>query len=401
MASADSNVFSITIASGPAWIAGKSNLQWYQTITNTIDAVKPSPLPPSGGGGGFETLTVWSGAAPNQVGKYVDVWGGGHSAYSGNEHYGLLYGQDTPAISRLNNPTPNGQITTGGTVSVYADGRPVACHSGDHIGCDNAGNFWTVSLGRTISQGISFPHVWRWVRATDTWTQTGALNASSPVFQFSSRNAVYALAHDPVTNKFYWIGQMGSTAVVDASLSSGAASDFYTGEVSELDVVDERTATIFTAPSGVRALILFRSIANRIYLMNLDNPAGGWTAKTPTGSPSLHQGAGIQWHNASGCALVWGHTTSRQQVWKLVPPSSTPSTYAQLTSGTWAWSALNPTSGAIVPSLPRGARYGDSSGTYKRAGIILNISTTQDLFYVINATDERPYEMLIPKTGVP
>jgi hypothetical protein len=397
---ADSNALTIAIASGPAWTAAKNSRQWYQPVTSTLLANKPSPEPPSAGGGGFETITVWSGGAYNQARKSMMIWGGGHSAYSGNELYEYRLGIDAPAITRMNNPTPTGQIIMNGSTPTYADGRPVSCHSGDHIACDNAGNFWTVNLGRCISQGASYPNVFRWVPGTDTWLQTGALNASSPVFQYAARNAYYALAHDSVQDRMYWIGQMGSTGVVNCALTSGSTSDFYTGEVAELDQGNERTATFFNAPSGVRALILLVSAINRIFVMNVDNPAGGWTGITPSGSPGLDQGAGIQWHTASGGALVWGHGTNRQNLWKLNPPTATPSTYAQLSGGAWSWSSVAPLSGAIVPTNPRGIQFGDSSGTYKRFGIIRSVTTSADAVCVLNDVDEQPFVQLIPSTGV-
>lgn len=390
----------------PTWVDSLGQRVWGQPVSSTLVANKPSPEPPSGGGGGFETITVWSGGALDQIRKRPMIWGGGHAAYAGNEFYGYALNVNSPSIARLNNPTPTAQIDTGD--ATYADGKPVTCHSGDHIVCDEFGNFWTLGLGRTYNAGNAFGNIFKWAPLQDEWTSRGSVTSNIISVAGSSRFDYYGSAICRETGLMYVINQLGdvnsvnqSTGLATSVADPGAWPDGDTGAW-------EKTACVWNTPAGNRVLIVFRSNGtSKIYLMDLDNGAGGWTVKSPSSIPaSIFTGIGVSWHRGSSAVLAWGHTSSRENLLKLSPSNTSPANYSAVTAATWTWSEVAPLSGATVPSNPRGQQYGDSSGTYKRAGIIENVgyvsgsSATLDAFVVLNDSDESPYVFLIPSTGV-
>jgi hypothetical protein len=48
---------------------------------------------------------AWNGGALYEATETLYIWGGGHTDYNGNELYGLRFGQSTPDLVRLTNPT--------------------------------------------------------------------------------------------------------------------------------------------------------------------------------------------------------------------------------------------------------------------------------------------------------
>lgn len=396
----------------PTWVDALGIKVWGQPVSSNLNAQKPSPLPPTGpsGSGGFETITVWSGGWLDQIRKRAGIWGGGHAAYQGNEHYAYRLNQNSPSVQRLNNPTPTAQLNYDN--ATYDDGRPITCHSGDHILCDEFGNFWSLGQGRTEAVnggGISFNNIWKWIPSpVDTWSTRGTLSATLMQVASSSRFEYSSTAICQETGKMYITSQLGTTNEVNPS----------TGTATEIHAPDawpdgdaggwERTSCVWNTPAGGRVLMVFRSNGtSKIYLLNLDNPSSGWSARTPSNIPSgIFTGIGVSWHRGSNAVLAWGHTTNRQNLLKLSPSNTNPADYTAVLACTWAWSSVTPISGSTVPSNPRGEQYIDTTGTYKRAGIIENIgyisesSASIDAFVILNDVDESPYVFLIPSTGV-
>ena len=105
-----------------------STLGWFQIPDTRLRSVCPPGVP---GNTGCASVTLaWSGGAFDTTRNRLLIWGGGHGDYAGNEVYALEL--DTLTLQRLNDPsTPVRDGCSNGYT--YADGKPVARHTYNHL----------------------------------------------------------------------------------------------------------------------------------------------------------------------------------------------------------------------------------------------------------------------------
>jgi hypothetical protein len=172
----------------------------------------------------------WSGGAFDTSRNRLLLWGGGHTAYAGNEVYALNV--DTLTLTRLNDPsTP---IRTGcNNGGVYADGKPVSRHTYNHLAylpVQDSMFAWGGSMyqcGAITDDAwlLSFPGL-SWTKKSSTGGPIGNHFGVSTVYDPNS-GLVYAhdgtdlLSYNPVTNTW---ATRSSTAVNPpfAGYTSGA-----------------------------------------------------------------------------------------------------------------------------------------------------------------------------------
>jgi len=138
--------------------------------------VSPAVCPPNNFGGSGYGFTdgcasvwrKWNGGAIDDGNERLLIWGGGHSDYSGNELYALNYGQATPALIRLTNPTipvsssgsgfiPDGATCPQGSVSPTC--RPNSRHTYGGIAVDPVRGNLVVHGGFT-APGATVEDLW-------------------------------------------------------------------------------------------------------------------------------------------------------------------------------------------------------------------------------------------------
>jgi hypothetical protein len=94
---------------------------WYEVPNSRMADVAPKPIPP--GASSIRSVTeAWSGATYDTRRDRLIVWGGGHTAYAGNEIY--AFDINTLKWMRLTNPSLN--LSNG---DPYPDGRPNSRHT--------------------------------------------------------------------------------------------------------------------------------------------------------------------------------------------------------------------------------------------------------------------------------
>jgi len=101
---------------------------WYEVPNSAMIAVAPRPAPP-GAEGPEAVVTSASGGALDTKRDRLIVWGGGHSAYSGNEVY--AFDLNTLKWQRLTDPSKDvGGYERSG---YYPDGQPRCRHTYDFV----------------------------------------------------------------------------------------------------------------------------------------------------------------------------------------------------------------------------------------------------------------------------
>ena len=136
----------------------------------------------------------WSGGAFDTTRNRLLIWGGGHTAYAGNEVYALDL--DTLTMARLNNPsTP---IRTGcNNGGIYADGKPVSRHTYNHLAylpIQDAMFAWGGSMWQC---GSITDDAWLLDLSTLSWTKK--IHANGPVGNHFGVGAAY----DPNSGLIY------------------------------------------------------------------------------------------------------------------------------------------------------------------------------------------------------
>src|SRR5688572_3397931 len=175
MGFADSNQFSITNFV-PTWFANQTERTWSTPVSNTPHAVRPIPVPgganvpPGMGESTCNIMYPWCGGTVDQSRKSVVLWGGGHGDYHGNEAYECVLNTNTPAWTRITNPS----TASGGSEALgqYGDGQPRSFHTyGYSVYCDNVARCVQPVSSACSFSGFSGSGVWRLERNPNTWTR--------------------------------------------------------------------------------------------------------------------------------------------------------------------------------------------------------------------------------------
>ena len=287
-------VLSMVLLTAPAWAQTiPTTLGWYAIPNTTIRSVCASAAtyPSIQGVEGCAAVTAdWAGGTLDNTSNRLLIHGGGHSGYAGNEVYALNLndGTSAPTIQRLNEPTASVRdgCTNSGT---YADGKPVARHTYNHLvylprqhamflwggsqwQCGNmAGDTWMLNLatmtwtaksntngpsanfGRACAlapwQGLVYCRDDFSLRSFDpdanTWTNRSASNGSneykSGVIDTRLRRYYYNTVDSSTTLFYYDISNAFSTGLTRNSVTPSGCTWLNNGQVGwEYDPVQDR-----------------------------------------------------------------------------------------------------------------------------------------------------------------
>lgn len=360
----------------PAWFTAMDDGTWATPVANTLDAVKPSPLPP----GSHQTIcTAWTGGAVDPVrGELILAANGGHGDYSGNEVYACAMRAATPRWVRLDNPSSaSGGTEAMNSAGAYGDGRPRAVHGWNRCVFGN-GKVWYAGLDGMYPSGNWTTACWSYDRGSTAWTYRGL--GINPISQSSFSWQGGASAYDPVGNRVWSIAQY-------ATGQGGYSVDASTGAITPYDwyFADNRGGDWMVVAHDTNPRVLIHSVSRtgKIWVLNLEAPANGWTIKTPTGSPSgLIDGAGAVYHAASKSILCWRDFGAR--IRRLKVPSDP-------IGGNYAWSEIAPSpSNAIVPPA------GPANGTFGKFNLVPDMGNGRSALVLVTSTTGPVYVYKVP-----
>ena len=188
-----------SIVNATTQVAGSgipSALGWYQIPNTAIRSVCPSSsmYPQIQGTEGCDAVTAdWAGGVFDVNQNRLLIWGGGHGGYAGNELYALDL--DTLTVARLNEPSTviRDGCTNGGT---YADGKPVARHSYNHLAYLPNQNTLFMWGGSQWQCGSMAGDTWFFNLGTLSWSKKSSTGGPSPNFG-------RAVAYDPNNGLVY------------------------------------------------------------------------------------------------------------------------------------------------------------------------------------------------------
>lgn len=356
---------------GPAYFTSQAAKSWANPLSGntTMVAVKPSP---DRGGSNFPKpakILPWGGGTV--AGKKSRVWGGGHGDDDGNEVYEVDWSVVAPQWARVFGPTTSTQNS-----DVYADGNPSSVHSAGNMASVGDESFMTGMRGYW-QDGNTNGKVWKF--ASNAWSHIGTISGINISDALNG-----AAAYHSGTGLIYVVNQAGQTASINPT--TGAVVAISTSELSGLTY--EFHVAIW--PS-INALIAYRSGTNVLGVLNLAVGSPTWQACTTTSAPTFEEGAGLIWHEGSKGLLVWGHSANRQRIYKLAPPVTRPSSFADIV-GQWRWSTHTLT--GVTPTTA------DTHGTWGRFGLVPGLSALHDGISLVNAVDSAASLAKIPKGGI-
>ena len=360
----------------PQWLLDAPESQWLSLSAgsasfsgNTLDAVKPITVP-EGATGHASIVVAWGGAAPGE--RCLLLSGGGHGDYGGNE----LYCWDAFYASwrRINNPS----IVAGGDATTYGDGRPRPPHT---YGClvHTPGQLWQCSQAGPYPSGDSFGTVFRYDLSDQQWTNVGNYPGGA-----SGGLESYAV-YSPLRGLIYFTTTFGH--VFSINVATGARSLVYQDNFAS----GANFGCTLTLWDSIGALI-YRASNGAVSVINVDNFAAGWTQLTVSGTLGISVSPGFVWHEPSKKVICWGHSTGRENLFRLAPPTTTPAVFADIL-GTWTATSFSPAGGAVVPSNPQ------ANGTFGRFNIIRDIGGI-DIVVIVNSTTGPVYVMRLPSGGI-
>lgn len=353
----------------PEFLLAMTARTWAQPFTNTPTDVAPSPLP--AGTSGFAGLFAWGGGRVTQSG--IRLFGGGDLDYGGNEDY--LGSLSSLTFTRLHGPS----ASSGGTATTWGDGQPRPPHTYRHLVERRvngvATHLYVTSLAGPYGSNNSFPHVWKRALPSGDWTSVGTLPGSwfAPSLECG---AVYSESRD----RIYVFTPYGEPWTIDCSSDTlnqaGAIPEFVAGAGADnaLEIIDQAGAVVFWANDGSVSVMSLDAI-------DAETPA--WSAVTVSGTFGVSTYPGLAWHKRSKKLIGWGHSTNRENLFTLAPPTANPTQFSHLT-GTWNAATVTPhASNSVTPSSP------DTNGTHGRFGIVEYDEI--DAAVLINAVNQEPY----------
>jgi Bacterial Ig domain len=139
----------------------------------------------------------WSGGIADTKRNRLILWGGGHSAYYGNELY--AFDLNTLRLTRLNDPSP---IADGVSCpTTLSDGKPNARHTYAGLAyIAHADKMFVYSGGLANTDGCNSNDTWTLDMATLQWKRMDPTNGGTP---FPQGLAGPSVAYDPVSKLVY------------------------------------------------------------------------------------------------------------------------------------------------------------------------------------------------------
>lgn len=240
----------------------------------------PYNYPVVGDGGCYEEVAAWSGAiARTKSGsEQLDLYGGGHEDYGGNEVYALNLFPTVASVSRL---IPPATITDADYQSIPNSGNgvspvpdscsapncyPAAKHTYEGIAYPGASNDYLLSVapgGYGPSGGSGYlgnAAVWSYSFSSKQWTclfsptgyNASICNAYGSTGQFGWGSPQLAGAYDPNTGNFF-VGVPGQTFLIEYNIASPALTAVQSGSTAgafDSAVIDPVRKRMFWLGSG-------------------------------------------------------------------------------------------------------------------------------------------------------
>jgi hypothetical protein len=410
----------------PIWFESASTLSWipvaggsgygssYQN-GSTVRNVSPSTsaYPNAQGAEGVSAvMNDWTGGCAYQAGgQYLLPCQGGHNGYYGNEIYSLALRQEIPSWQRIWGPTPDAQITHGdfaynAAYTGYADGAPRTAHG------------WLTNLctatGRIVITFVDACPSGQWttecysIDVNNTaagWTFHGRLWQTLPgspgsSFLYQNGPGVY----DPVANKFYRgaegaVGGPPANGIVGVDVAAMLAA----GQQSTSTGPQVPGSTLYDIAYGgglgggwsvvlddmtPRCWVIGSIENSQVWIMDLTNPAAGFTKKSTVGSPTGFQvGLGAVYHKPSKAILVGGQEIGNNLRKLTISGSSDPR------SATYTWS--NVAIGGATPGKDPAYQ-----GTFNKFQIINDMGNGLSAIVLATRVDGPTYVIKLPSSGV-
>ncbi len=298
-------------------------------------------------------MSVWSGGAFDTKRNRLVVWGGGHSAYAGNELY--AFDVNTLRWTRVNDPS----IPVSSSQPYTPGGGPASRHSYDYIE-------YVPSLDRFCSFGVVGPYP----MAGGEFSNTDCFNfdtlawerkADTPSFGTGAISDV-----DPITGHVWVRGNNNGNSATGTLAEWDPARDVWTSRIpSESDrTMYSKTGAIdpvrrkFVAVGGGGVYVW--NIGSSGAITRQDMTTAGATSIVDTGNPGL----------------VYDPVTDRLVAW-----SGGANVYT-LNLDTQVWSQISPVgSNSTTPTAAEG------TGTFGRFRYI----PSKNVFVVVNNVDENVF----------
>lgn len=369
------------------WRTAMAPLTWAEIGANTLNDVNPrydpavNPNFPNPGPWdyteGFPAIMAsWSGGITDDL---MDVHGGGHNAYGGNEYFRCDLNTPNPAWQMI--IPPSGSIPAPAdldplhertTQHAYSDGRPRSTHTYNNMFRHPNGDVYLV-VGSVFASGFSGHRLYR-LRGT-TWTDLGDSRGFTP-------STYSGACYDPVRNRLIYAVANGQVGFYNIDTGASSMGPWMTSVDGEARVVHVPTHDVF--------VVLLRTAPPQQF--RLFDPAFATPDDTTIGPP--HSGTpptnGLRtgvWVPSLGAIVTWDGGPNFRT---LTPPAGNPRT------GTWVWGTLEASaSNTVTPDDPSLRQAGDSDpahGVYGRFGYV----PSQHCLAVVTATDRRIKVFALP-----
>ncbi|HKE93548.1 MAG TPA: hypothetical protein VKB34_04515, partial [Povalibacter sp.] len=360
---------------------------WYEVPNSKLSALDPCPARNcaySDVQGQSAVMDVWNGGAfATRYGTKggLIVWGGGHTAYSGNEVY--IFDVGTLQWKRLSEPTTN--TTCDLTEGEFPDGTPCTAHTSDgvqyHPGTNSFVILGAYGLGQTI---YSSQRTHLFSLDTMKWRR-GA------VYTGKGQGMYGTSAYDPKRDVFYmYPGYNAPIGMYDPDANSGGGAwslyNAYNADAGTMAAIDPtRDIMVWVDAYSHKQVVAFD-------LNNMNSPVVVKLAGDTT--PMGQSGYGFDWDSSQNVFVSW---TSGTSVYTLTPPAG------DWRTGTWTWQKVAPSgSNTVTPTAPNG------NHTYSRwryvpavnAWILANRTSDNVFFYKLSAgasakTPEKPGNVVV------
>lgn len=345
---------------------------WYEVPNSKLSSVDPCPsnnCSYTDVQGQKAVIDVWNGGAVatryGTKGGYI-VWGGGHTAYNGNEVY--IFDVDTLQWKRLSDPVqvPVCNITEG----ELQDGSPCTAHTYDGVDYDPSSNSFVILGAAGLADTIySSPRTHLFSLNSLSWRR-------GDVYSGKNQGMYGISAYDPNRGVFWmYPGYNAPLGMYDPNANSGAGKwtmyNPYNADIGAMSAIDPgRDLMVWVDGASHHQLVVFD-------LKDPNNPAtvtfAGDTA------PMNGTGMGFDWDATQEVFVAWLGGTD---VYTLTPPSG------DWKTGTWIWTKVSAAPGNTVIPTSR-----NSNGTYSRwryvpavnAWIVVNRTTDDVYFYKLSA----------------
>jgi hypothetical protein len=320
----------LSLEAPPTWYTAMTDKTWAAPVSNTLADVYQqggAGLPVSG-------LYAWSSGVAHRDRGALRFFGGGHTDNDVNSVFEAVLRTNSPAWTRLTSPSSN----SGGTAAtgVYGDGQPRSSHTWHHLVDVPLSGTWAAPLPGTYVSGANSGRFFNFDDNTLAWVAKGYAPGTSSSVGIGDSDTLGHSEFDARTGRIVVSASAGVFWTIDPVTSVSTA---------KAGTNDTNYYTTGALARNRRAFVLWKQSTNAIRAYDLDNDSIHTPGISGTG-PGI-ESPGMVWHEASGAFLAWGHTTSRDSIYKLTPPSTQATTF----SGTYAWSTVTPdASNAVTPS---------------------------------------------------